>query len=272
MDRNTDTWNLEMVMIYEYLKKVVQAGHELVQRAEIAIGPKEIALAAFLDTEGTLDRASFLSMERALQRCGARPTLTAWIATMLNNRTVHVSINFCSISATVAALLWCLLVDDLLPDLQEEGFYAQGYADDITIMGSERFGDVVSEKMQVELRLAETWCRKEGLNVNSSKTTTVRFTWRRRLRKLRCPSIFGSIVLVSTETKYLEKTKEGNVLHETGQGCEEDTKSGGETNRGRSECTDWERTRCRNNRKTAFIRLQTITGSPSDNLQPAANN
>ncbi|GJQ67996.1 hypothetical protein Trydic_g16736 [Trypoxylus dichotomus] len=127
---------------------------------------KEIALATFLDIEGAFDRASFLSMERALQRRGVEPTLTRWITSMLNNRTVHVSMNFCNIGATVAAgcsqggglspLLWCLSVDDLLSDLRRAGFYVQGYADDITIMVSGRFEDVVSERMQVALRLVET--------------------------------------------------------------------------------------------------------------------
>ncbi|GJQ67073.1 hypothetical protein Trydic_g8024 [Trypoxylus dichotomus] len=74
--------------------------HELARRAEIAIGHKEIALATFLNIEGAFDRASFFSMERALQRRGVESTLTWWIITMLNNRTV--SINLCNIRATMA--------------------------------------------------------------------------------------------------------------------------------------------------------------------------
>ncbi|GJQ77492.1 hypothetical protein Trydic_g20883 [Trypoxylus dichotomus] len=77
----------------------------------------------------------------------------------------------CPQGAVLSPLLWWLLVDDLLSDPRRAGFYAQGYADDITIMLSGRFEGVVSERMQVALRLVETWCRKEGLNVNSSKTT-----------------------------------------------------------------------------------------------------
>ncbi|GJQ84416.1 hypothetical protein Trydic_g3889 [Trypoxylus dichotomus] len=75
------------------------------------------------------------------------------------NRTVHVPMNLCNIRATATAacppggvlspLLWCLLVDDLLSDLREAGFYAQGYADDITIIVGGRFVGVVSERMQV---------------------------------------------------------------------------------------------------------------------------
>ncbi|GJQ65068.1 hypothetical protein Trydic_g7218 [Trypoxylus dichotomus] len=144
------------------------------------IGHKEIALANFLDIEGAFDRASFLSMERALQRRGVGSALTGWIAAMLNNtRTVHVSTNLYKIGAPVAAdcsqddvlspLLWCLLVIYLLSDLRKTGFYA--HVGETTIMVSGRFEEVVSERMQVALRLVETWYRKEGLGVNSSKTT-----------------------------------------------------------------------------------------------------
>ncbi|GJQ72418.1 hypothetical protein Trydic_g3497 [Trypoxylus dichotomus] len=123
-----------------------QAIHQLARRAEIAFGHKEIALTTFLDIEGAFGRASFLSMERALLRRGVEPTLTRWITSMLNNRTIHISMNLCNIRAMVAAgcpqggvlspLLWCLLVDDLLSDLRRAGFYAQSCADDITIMVS----------------------------------------------------------------------------------------------------------------------------------------
>ncbi|GJQ75428.1 hypothetical protein Trydic_g23596 [Trypoxylus dichotomus] len=99
---------------------------------------------------------------------------------MLKNRTVDVSMNLCKIRATVgagcpqggvlSALLWCLLVNDLLFDLGEAGLYTLDYADDITIVVSGRFEGVVHERMKITLRLVETWCRKEELNINSSKT------------------------------------------------------------------------------------------------------
>ncbi|GJQ67279.1 hypothetical protein Trydic_g8180 [Trypoxylus dichotomus] len=134
--------------VHQSGKSCELAIHELAWRAEIAFGHKEIGLATFLNIEGAFDRASFLSMERALQRRGVGPTLTKWITSMLNNRTVHVSMNLCNIGATAVAgcpqggvlspLLWCLLVDDLLSDLRRAGFYAQSYTDDITIMVSGR--------------------------------------------------------------------------------------------------------------------------------------
>ncbi|GJQ83571.1 hypothetical protein Trydic_g10919 [Trypoxylus dichotomus] len=55
----------------------------------------------FVDNEGAFDKASFLSMGRAPQKPGVEPTLTVWIASMLNNRTVHVSTNLLSTVTTV---------------------------------------------------------------------------------------------------------------------------------------------------------------------------
>ncbi|GJQ81474.1 hypothetical protein Trydic_g3700 [Trypoxylus dichotomus] len=40
-------------------------------------------------------------------------------------------------------------------DFQEAGFYSQDYADDMTIIASERFVGVVSERVQVALREVE---------------------------------------------------------------------------------------------------------------------
>ncbi|GJQ70735.1 hypothetical protein Trydic_g668 [Trypoxylus dichotomus] len=84
---------------------------------------------------------------------------------MLNNRTVHVCMNL-NIRTTVTAgclqggvlspLLWFLVVDDLLSDLREASFCALAYPDDIIIMISGKFEDVVSERMKVALRLVET--------------------------------------------------------------------------------------------------------------------
>lgn len=53
------------------------------------------------------------------------------------------------------ALLWCLVVDDLLHDVGAPGFHAQGYADDITITIYSKSEGVVSERMQVVLKLVE---------------------------------------------------------------------------------------------------------------------
>ncbi|GJQ79622.1 hypothetical protein Trydic_g16463 [Trypoxylus dichotomus] len=71
--------------------------------------------------------------------------------------------NLCNIGATVAAgcpqggvlssLLWCLLVDDLLSDLRRAGFYAQGYAGDITIMVSGRFEGVRERRAASEVTI-----------------------------------------------------------------------------------------------------------------------
>lgn len=53
----------------------------------------------------------------------------------------------------------------------DEDFHAEGYADNITNMVCGKFRGVVYDKMQIALRLLETWSKREELNVNSVKTT-----------------------------------------------------------------------------------------------------
>ncbi|GJQ79072.1 hypothetical protein Trydic_g5328 [Trypoxylus dichotomus] len=144
---------------YQSVKSCEKAIHRLARRAEIAFSHKEIALATFWTSRAPFTRRPSCQW--------SEPTLTSWITSMLNNRTVHVFMNLCNIGATVAAgcsqggvlspLLWCLLVDDLLSDLRRAGFYAQGYADNITIMVNGRFEGVISERMQVALTLEDVF-------------------------------------------------------------------------------------------------------------------
>ncbi|GJQ83786.1 hypothetical protein Trydic_g5647 [Trypoxylus dichotomus] len=80
----------------------------------------------------------------------------------------------CPQSGVLSPLLWCLLVDDLLFDLREAGFYSQGYVDDVTMMVSGMFNGVVSERMQAALRLVQIWCRREGWPENELSKLVLR--------------------------------------------------------------------------------------------------
>lgn len=51
----------------------------------------------------------------------------------------------------VSPLQWCLVVDSLLTELNQIRFYAQGYANDITILATGKFVQTVSEVLQAAL-------------------------------------------------------------------------------------------------------------------------
>jgi hypothetical protein len=60
--------------------------HQLGSRIEVSVECNEIALGAFLDTEGAFNNTSFDSMISAAQN--ADPTISKWVHTLLRVQTV----------------------------------------------------------------------------------------------------------------------------------------------------------------------------------------
>lgn len=197
---------------YQSGKSCELAIHELTNRIENALNSKEIALGAFLDIEGAFDNTSFDSIKRAVEERGVSRPVTNWIDSALRNRKIITSIGRVDGRASVARgcpqggvlspLLWCLVLDDLLRTLEQMGIYAQGYADDLTILISGKFGGTVSDLMQRALKTVESWCSKEGLSVNPAKTTIIPFTKKRNL-DLRELNLWGQTLQLEQRVKYL---------------------------------------------------------------------
>jgi uncharacterized membrane protein YkvA (DUF1232 family) len=74
-------------------------------------------------------------------------------------------ISFC-FTGVLSLLLWCLTVNDLLEDLQREGFHVYGYADDIAIVASGHFLTALRDLMEHTLKMTYRWCKTKGLVVN----------------------------------------------------------------------------------------------------------
>jgi hypothetical protein len=103
----------------------------------------------------------------------------------------------------LSPLLWCLVVDDLLARLSGGGVYAQGYADDICLLGIGKFPNTVSGLIQWALGTVEEWCGELGLSVNPDKTGLVAFTRKRKLSGFFQPHLFGNALQRSTSVRYL---------------------------------------------------------------------
>jgi hypothetical protein len=73
---------------YQIGKSTETALHNVVTHTESAIKYQEIALRAFLDTEGAFDRTSFDVLTQAAERHGTEPTICRWISSMLESRTI----------------------------------------------------------------------------------------------------------------------------------------------------------------------------------------
>ena len=126
---------------YQVGKSVEMTLHQLVVWAGKALDQQEIYLGVLLDIEGVFNNNSYDSMCAALARHGEEHTTVQWIRTTLEGRLVTTTFGRFSRSVVVSRgcpqggvlspLLWCLVVNKLLARLNEEGVYAQVYADDI---------------------------------------------------------------------------------------------------------------------------------------------
>jgi hypothetical protein len=87
----------------------------------------------------------------------------------------------CPQRGVLSLLLWNLVVDELLAVINDQGFCAMGYADDIVIIVKGKFTHTVRELMQAALNKEVKWTTKEGLSISPPKTVVVPFTNRRNL-------------------------------------------------------------------------------------------
>jgi hypothetical protein len=146
---------------------VETALHQLEVRVKKALDQQEMALGVFLDIEGAFNNTSYDSMCGALARHGVDHTNVRWVKATLEGRQAIATL--CSLSRSVAVsrecpqggvlspLLRCFVVDELLARLSGGGVYAQGYVDDISLLGVGKFPNTVSGLIQWALGTVEAW-------------------------------------------------------------------------------------------------------------------
>jgi hypothetical protein len=76
----------------------------------------------------------------------------------------------CPQGGVLSPLLWSLVVDNLLWELNSNGYYTVGYADDLAILINGKFPYTVSEVLQTALCTVQKWCEKTNLSINPNKT------------------------------------------------------------------------------------------------------
>jgi hypothetical protein len=140
---------------YQIGKSTETALHNVVTRIENAIEHKDIPLGAFLDIEGACDRTFFDTIKQAAERHGIEPSICKWICAMLDSRNINAILSGetlrtsaargCPQRGVLSPLLWSLVVDDLLWELNSNGYYTIRYADDIAILINGKFPYTVSE-------------------------------------------------------------------------------------------------------------------------------
>ena len=173
---------------------------------------KELALAAFIDIEGAFDNASHLSITSAMEELQIEQGIIGWIRRMLSNRLVTAELGGtsytikttrgCPQGGVLSPLLWCIVVDRLLKNLQSLGYEVIGFADDVVIIVRGKFDKIIWDRMQSAFNYTLSWCDREGLNINPSKTVIIPFT-RRRIVIEGNLYLNGTLLKNSHQVKYL---------------------------------------------------------------------
>jgi hypothetical protein len=105
----------------------------VVTHTENAIEHKDLSLGAFLATEGAFDRTSYDTIKQAAERHGTEPTICRWICVMLESRNMVATLagdtmraiadRGCPQGGVLSPLLWSLVIDDLLWELNKKNYY-----------------------------------------------------------------------------------------------------------------------------------------------------
>lgn len=153
-DRIEDTIPLNHAQYaYQKGKSTDLALHKLTKEIEKAILFKDFSLGAFLYIEGAFDNTGYEAIMRALTRRNIDNATKGWIKSMLADRIVSSTLGNekqtisstrgCPQGGVLSPLLWSLVVDELLVELEAEGFVVIGYADDIAVFISGKFEGTV---------------------------------------------------------------------------------------------------------------------------------
>ncbi|XP_050427717.1 uncharacterized protein LOC126837807 [Adelges cooleyi] len=167
----------------------------------------------FLDIEGAFDNTPFDAMCRSALDHGVEPLINKWMKTILTDRLIEGQLNSskavrrvrrgCPQGGVLSPLLWCLVLDSLISELNGK-WYAQAYADDLAIVVAGKFPDTIMDLSQQALNTVHKWCSKYGLAINPSKAEIVMFT-RKRLGVDNTKTLLlsGQEISFKPEVKYL---------------------------------------------------------------------
>jgi hypothetical protein len=100
-------------------------------------------------------------------------------------------------------LLCSLVVDELIRELNKNGCYTLGYADDTVTIIHRKFLNTTSELLQDALSMVQQWCDRTQPSMNPQKMVIIPSTQKRYLRRLKESTLSGYTLQLSTKVKYL---------------------------------------------------------------------
>ena len=198
---------------YQRDKSTEKALHHMVHYIEKAMEDKEVVMGAFIDIEGAFNCTSKRAIVAAASRHNIPQTIIRWIEGMLSGRRVFSEWNDkrvkglvddgCPQGGVSSPLLWNLVVDELIRILNDLGFFAVGYADDIVILIKGKCEEILPDILERGLNTAKRWCEEKSLRVNPTKTEIVIFTRKYKLKSCRQIRFCGQRIPYAERVKYL---------------------------------------------------------------------
>ena len=200
---------------YQEGKGTETALHDIITTIEKSLKKREIALGVFIDIEGAFDSTAFSTIEKAARDKGVSDIAIRWTKSMLANRIVKARtdesrisikpVKGCPQGGCLSPLLWCLVADSLIYELESKGCHVTAYADDFALVSQGKTAEKACVEMNKYMKIVENWCARNQLHVNPSKTTMVRFTRCTSEVKIKMDQVklFGEVVKTDNCFKYL---------------------------------------------------------------------
>ena len=159
---------------------------------------------------------TFESIKKAATTHGIKQAICKWIECMLKGRIIQSELlgdelwatttRGCPQGGVLSPILWSLVVNSLITELNKGPHVTVGYADDLVILTNGLFPSTTTELTQGALRAVERWCNDNDLSINPGKTTVVYFTRKGYLFKVKTLSLYNTQLKWSTEVQYLGMT------------------------------------------------------------------
>ena len=153
---------------------------------------KEYTIVVFLDLEKAYDLLWRKGIIYKMYEAGLRGKILKWVEAFFSRRTVQVRVDGILSNSkevlqgipqgsVISPLLFTFMLNDL--EFLNNKVNISFYADDICIWFSSRNLKFATNKIQLALEEIEQWCKRWGMYISSSKSTTVLFG-RREKKKL----------------------------------------------------------------------------------------
>lgn len=194
-------------------RSVETALHSLVQKVEKSLHVKEYSLAAFLDIEGAFNNLLPSAITRALENRRLDTSTVYFIGHMLASREIVTEIAGHTLRRSVSrgtpqggvlsSLIWNLVLDELLQKLEKLGCKIVAYADDLALIASGKFPEILAQLIQSALNELVKWSKGSGLGVNPAKSELILFTRRHKIPFFKLPEIGGQPLKLKESARYL---------------------------------------------------------------------